>query len=207
LRDTLSLVTDSEEAERMSAINWPHRYLTFEDWAALPEFPGHQVEVVEGVLVASPRPVSFHLLAVTRLAYLINEQLPDSLMALAEAELLISERPVTVRSPDVLVTSTELVETNPARYQADELRLVVEVLSEGSRRTDRVTKFSEYAEAGIERYWIVDLDPPVSLITYGLIEEDYEDFGEQTGLAELEIAGTAVTIDLNALTTRRAQRP
>ncbi|RSD25843.1 Uma2 family endonuclease [Amycolatopsis eburnea] len=83
----------------------------------------------------------------------------------------------------------------------------VEVLSEGTRRTDQVTKFSEYAEAGIEHYWIVDLDSPVSLITYRLIDGDYENFGEFSGVAELDFAGTPLTIDLDALTTRRAQRP
>ncbi|HET6709364.1 Uma2 family endonuclease [Amycolatopsis sp.] len=83
----------------------------------------------------------------------------------------------------------------------------VEVLSEGTRRTDQVTKFSEYAEAGIEHYWIVDLDSPNSMITYRLIDEDYENFGEFSGVAELEFAGSPLTLDLNALTTPRAQRP
>jgi Uma2 family endonuclease len=36
--------------------------------------------------------------------------------------------------------------------------LVDEIVSPGSRRTDRVTKAYEYAKAGIEHYWIVDLD-------------------------------------------------
>ena len=31
-------------------------------------------------------------------------------------------------------------------------------MSPGSRRTDRVMKAYEYAKAGIEHYWIVDLD-------------------------------------------------
>lgn len=191
----------------MSVVDWPHHLLTFDDWVDLPETPERQVEVVEGVLVVSPRPKSFHLLAVTRLGYLINEQLPELLMALSEAELVVSRIPVTVRSPDVLVAPTSLVETNPTRYKPGDVQLVIEVLSEGSRRTDRVTKFSEYAEVGIEHYWIVDLEPPVSMICYRLIDEDYEDFGEQSGVAEVEFAGNALTIDLNALVTRRAQRP
>ena len=39
--------------------------------------------------------------------------------------------------------------------------VAIEVVSPGSRRTDTVTKRSEYAEAAIEHYWIVDLGPPV----------------------------------------------
>jgi hypothetical protein len=39
------------------------------------------------------------------------------------------------------------------------------------------------------------------------IEADYENFGEFAGVAEVEFAGTALSIDLDALTTRHAQRP
>ena len=40
----------------------------------------------------------------------------------------------------------------------------MEVVSPGSRRTDNVVKRGEYADAGIQRYWIVDIDNPVSLV-------------------------------------------
>lgn len=190
----------------MSVMEWPHQLLSLDDWTDLPETPEYQVEVVEGVLLVAPRPMSFHQRAVVRLGYLINEQLPDEYSALSEVEMVVAEAPLTVRVPDVVVAPTAVVETNPARLPAGDVRLAVEVLSEGSRRTDRVMKFSEYAEAGIEHYWIVDLDPPVSMITYRLVDEDYENFGEFSGVAELEFAGR-LTIDLNALTTPRAQRP
>ncbi|MEU4518686.1 Uma2 family endonuclease [Amycolatopsis sp. NPDC024027] len=191
----------------MSVMEWPHDLLSLDDWINLPETPEYQVEVVEGVLIVAPRPMPFHQSAVTRLGYLINEQLADDYWALSEVEIVVSEAPLTVRSPDVVVAPTFLVETNPARLDAGDVRLVIEVLSEGTRRTDQVTKFSEYAEAGIEHYWIVDLDSPISMITYRLIEGEYENFGEFSGVAELEFAGSPLTIDLNALTTRRAQRP
>ncbi|UUV28391.1 Uma2 family endonuclease [Amycolatopsis roodepoortensis] len=191
----------------MSVVQWPHRLLTLDDWAALPEDPEHCAEVVEGVLVVAPRPMSFHQLAVTRLGYLLNEQLPEALMALSEAEFIVSEVPLTIRVPDVLVAATEFVERNPARYAAEDVRLVIEVLSVGTVRTDRVTKFSEYAEVGIEHYWIVDLEEPASMTTYRLIDGEYENFGEHTGKVSLDLDGTPLTLDLDALTTRHAQRP
>jgi Uma2 family endonuclease len=190
----------------MSVMQWPHHLLSLEDWIDLPETPEYQVEAVEGVLVGAPRPISFHQRAVVRLGYLLNEQLVDEYCALSEVEMVVGVAPLTVRVPDVLVAPAALVETNPARLSVGDVRLVIEVLSEGTKRTDQVTKFYEYAEAGIEHYWIVDLDSPVSMITYRLVDEDYENFGEFSGAAELEFAGTALAIDLNALTTRRAQR-
>jgi Uma2 family endonuclease len=187
-------------------MEWPHRFLTLDDWAELSETPEFHVEVVEGVLAVSPRPLLAHQWAVVRLGYWLNERLPAGYSAWSEVEVVIAEKLLTIRVPDVVVARTKVMETNPARLGAGDVRLALEVLSEGSKRTDRVTKFSEYAEAGIEHYWIVDLDPPVSMITYRLIEEDYENFGEQSGIAKLEFAGTELTIDLNALTTPRAQR-
>lgn len=187
-------------------MEWPHHLLSLEDWIDLPEAPEYQVEAVEGVLVVAPRPMPFHQRVVARLGYLLDEQLPAEHWALSGVEMVVGVSPLTVRVPDVLVAPVALVETNPARLNAGDVPLVIEVLSEGTKRTDQVMKFSEYAEAGIEHYWIVDLDSPVSMVTYRLVDEDYENFGEFSGVAELEFAGTPVVIDLNALTTRQAQR-
>jgi Uma2 family endonuclease len=38
-----------------------------------------------------------------------------------------------------------------------------------------LVKLMEYAEAGIPHYWVIDLDPPVSLTAYTLIEEYYQE--------------------------------
>ena len=191
----------------MSVLSWPDHLLTLPEWDALPDDNRYRLEVVEGVLLVAPRPLTFHQRAVTRLGYLINEQLPPELCALSEVDLIITEHPLTVRAPDVLVTSTALADTNPARYRPEDVSLTVEVLSEGSVRTDRVMKVAEYAEAGIRHYWIVDLDPPVSLTAYHLIDQDYELFGEHTGTTTLHLDDTPITLDLTALTTSRAQRP
>lgn len=184
----------------MSVMEWPHHLLSLEDWIDLPETPEYQVEAVEGVLVVAPRPLFLHQRAVNRLTYWLDERLPAGYSALSEVEVVVAEKPLTVRVPDVIVVESIVVNTNPARCHAADVRLAIEVISPGSRRTDRVTKFSEYAEAGIDHYWIVDLDPPVSLVRYRLIEEDYEDFGEQSGHAELEFEGAPLKFDLNALT-------
>ncbi|WP_102141915.1 Uma2 family endonuclease [Mycobacterium hubeiense] len=53
-----------------------------------------------------------------------------------------------------------LIMQRPARVQAADVVLVVEIVSPGSRGTDHVMKSHEYAKAGIENYWIVDPDAP-----------------------------------------------
>lgn len=191
----------------MSVLPWPDHLMTLDEWNVLPEDNRFRVEVVEGVLIVSPRPLWNHRWAVTRLGYLINEQLPAHLSAGSEVEVVITTTPLTVRVPDVLVIDTKLAVTNPARCSPDDITLAIEVLSEGSVRTDRVTKFAEYAEVGIANYWIVDLDAPVSLARYHLIEGEYEFFGEQTGTVTVDVDDSPITLDLDALITERYRRP
>lgn len=188
----------------MSALPWPDHLVTFDEWKALPEDNQFRVEVVEGVLIVSPRPLSLHQRAISRLCNRLDEQLPTRFSALAEVEVVITASPLlTVRIPDVVVVGTELADNNSARYKPSDLSLAVEVLSKGSVRTDKVTKFAEYAEEGVANYWIVDLDAPVSLLRYHLIGGEYELFGEHTGTVTVELDGNPITLDLDALVTRR----
>jgi hypothetical protein len=60
--------------------------------------------------------------------------------------------------------------------------LVIEIVSPGSVRTDRLTKCGEYADARIPHYWIVDITRPVSILVCHLAGEfGYVDSGEITG--------------------------
>ncbi|MGK4593409.1 Uma2 family endonuclease [Amycolatopsis sp. w19] len=118
-------------------------------------------------------------------------------------------RGVLVAAP-FLDTRHQLAVTRLAYFldvRVPDLVALAGVLSEGTVRTDRVTKFSEYAEVGIEHYWIVDLEEPASMTTYRLIDGEYENFGEHTGKVSLDFDGIPLTLDLDALTTRHAQRP
>ncbi|MEU2040235.1 Uma2 family endonuclease [Nocardia niwae] len=183
-------------------VTWPDHLLTLEDWIALPEDSSRNYELVEGVLVVSPRPVLRHQFAVWRLAAQIHPQLPNELAAVGEAELVVDPtQPPTVRVPDVLVIRRKALADDLARVHPEDVKLAIEILSAGSRRTDRVTKFFEYAEVGIEHYWLIDLDEPASLSAYRLIGGDYELVAERSGSVTVDLAGTAITVDLVALSS------
>jgi Uma2 family endonuclease len=157
---------------------------------------------VEGVIAVSPQPYPRHQFAAHDLHWRMNEQLPRNLVTLGEVEVVVADPPLTIRIPDRVVTRTELYEENPPRLAAADVLLAIEVLSDGTRRVDRVLKFSEYAEAGIPQYWMVDVDETVSLLSYVLVDGTYELSGEHTGSATLDVAGHPVSIDLPALTRR-----
>jgi Uma2 family endonuclease len=182
---------------------WPSHQLTLEEWEALPEDEAFRLELVEGVLSIVPKPVLLHQRSAMRLGSSLDEQLPDDLTALLDIEIVIEEVPLTLRVPDVVVIRSTTAELNPPRVHARELTLAVEILSDGTRRVDRMVKFAEYAEAGIPQYWIVDLDEPITLLAYVLVDGSYELSGEFSRLAALDVAGHPVPIDLSALTRRR----
>lgn len=44
-------------------------------------------------------------------------------------------------------------------FAPEQVALVVEIVSPGTRRRDRIEKAADYATAGIRRYWRIELDP------------------------------------------------
>jgi Uma2 family endonuclease len=180
---------------------WPDRLIGLPEWETLPEDESHQIECSEGNLIVVPKPYPVHQRVARRLTMQLEAQLPPVLTAEADCEVLLSGSPLTVRAPDLVVVSAEAFAANPPRFTPDQVAVAVEVLSEGSRRMDRVTKYSEYADAGIERYWIVDPVVPATLDAFVLGHDDrYRCVVEHAiGIVELGVGNMAVRIDLTGL--------
>lgn len=173
----------------MSALPQPLHPLTVAQYAALGEDDNVRYELQEGMLVMAPRPIPRHMRALARLLQHLEPQLPDGLTVLPEVdvdlELAPRDRPGFVRSPDLVVVdaaSYDRVDREGGLLRASDVRLVVEVLSPGSHRTDTRIKRDEYAEARIPHYWIINLGRPISLTAcYLAAEFSYVDGGEVTG--------------------------
>lgn len=187
----------------MSTMTWPGHLLTLDEWDALPEDAEFRTELVEGNLWTAPRPTPLHQWATGRLRALLDEQLPDDLKALEDVDVLVEAAfPPTVRAPDVVVVPTSVAARNPARFDAADVLLAVEIVSPGSRRTDRVVKPAEYADAGISHYWLIDLDAPVTLTGFLLVDGEYEETIRTTGRVEVS-APAPVRFELATLLDRR----
>lgn len=188
--------------ERMSVQPWPDHLLTLEEWDALPEDLSRHYELAEGVLVVAPRPAPHHQQAAGNLMVDLNVQLPPTLRATQDVEVVIeSSFPATVRAPDVIITSESVFQRNPSRIDAAEVLLAVEIISPGSRRTDRVLNAVEYAAAGIPYYWVIDLTEPASLITFTLAGSEYEVTEKATGPVTLAEPAT-IDVDVSRLIQR-----
>jgi Uma2 family endonuclease len=163
---------------------FPRGLVTLEEWDALELDEARRWELVEGGIVMTPRPRPLHQVVSRNLSQLIRASLPASLVVLQEVEVTVEARfPSTVRDPDLVVVNRSVVDRNPVRVDASDVVLVVEIVSLGSRRTDRVVKPYEYAKAGIEHYWIVDLDadPDERFLAHVLREGAYQRVGALVG--------------------------
>jgi Uma2 family endonuclease len=163
--------------------------LTVGEYAALGEGEHGRCELVEGNLLMAPSPTPDHMIALGRLYRQLAQQAPDGLEVIPDVdidlELVPPEEPGFSRRPDLLVVrraAVRRVRSEGGLLRASEALLAVEIVSPGSRRTDNVVKRGEYADAGIPRYWIVDIDEPVSLVACHLAEEfGYAGDGAATG--------------------------
>lgn len=173
----------------MTALPEPGQLLTIADYMALGEDDERcRRELQEGVLTISPSPTPGHNVAGAKLYAQVDAQLPADLVAVPDVDLDLqlvpADGPATVRRPDLVVVEQaefERVDAEQGILRASAARLVVEIVSPGSRRTDYVMKRSEYADAGIPHYWIIDMSPPLSLVAFGLTQElGYVDDGEVT---------------------------
>ena len=187
----------------MSTMPWRGELLSLDDWDAMPEEDSQRYELVEGSLQVAASPTASHQKAVAQLLGQLLGQLPAEFDALFEMDVLFrGPLAPTVRKPDVVVVPSSVSDTLPARFRAEDVVLAVEVVSPSTGKIDKVAKFSEYADAGIPNYWIIDLEPPASLSSYQLIETDYELDQESAGTVEL-VRPAALEIDLQALVTSR----
>ena len=168
----------------------PPRLLTVAEYLALGETEQGYDELVEGRVVTSPSPMPRHNRAGYRVALMLEPQLPAHLEVLlgldVDLELAPPDAPGFTRRPDLLIvqrSALERVDREGGVIRAAEVVVVGEVVSPGSERTDNVMKRSDYAEAGIPHYWIIDLTAPVTLIDCHLAGElGYADGGQVTGV-------------------------
>ncbi|WP_253886883.1 Uma2 family endonuclease [Actinokineospora diospyrosa] len=171
----------------------PTHLLTIAEYADLDELGTGYTELLEGRLLMSPSPTPEHQKVMFGLGYQLFDQLPDDLDLILEVDIDLGlaepGQPGFSRRPDLVVVPKAEVARRQAEgglLRAAEVLVVVEIVSPGSKRTDRVVKYSEYAEAGIPHYWILDLSEPVSLVAAHLSEE----FGYHSGA---EVTGTFKT--------------
>ncbi len=150
----------------VNLVHEPFAPWTFADLEAIPESPW-RFEILDGSLMMTPGPGRRH------------EVISDNLRAALRASLGASWRVIGPQNldldpsyliPDLVVISAQTAKHDAVLTAPRDVALVIEIVSPGSRTTDRITKPAKYADAGIPAYWRVETEGVISLTVYTLEE-------------------------------------
>ncbi|MCI0435931.1 MAG: Uma2 family endonuclease [Gemmatimonadetes bacterium] len=130
---------------------------TYAEYARLPN-DGNRYEVLDGEVLVTPSPGTRHQRTAVELFVILREyvrahRLGEMLWAL---DVLFAEGHYLC--PDMVFVPGGQRDRLTDRGVEGRPGLVVEVISPGSVRIDRVTKPARYADFGVPQYWAVDRD-------------------------------------------------
>ena len=130
-------------------------HFTYEDLLYTPD-DGKRYEVLEGDLIVSPSPRWKHQRVVSALVRILHraEDAGFGVACTAPMDVVLSDHDVV--EPDLLFIAKEHLAIVTAENVQGAPDLVVEVISEGSRRRDAITKRHIYERYGVRFYWLVD---------------------------------------------------
>ncbi len=174
----------------------PQEQWTEHDYFSLPD-TNRFVELSEGRLIMPPLPTDSHQFTLLELCVILREFVnKHGLGTVRLAPLPVRLWPGKIREPDILYVSHEHADRIGEQYYGPP-DLAVEIISPSTRLTDRRDKFTEYAQAGVQEYWLVDpADRTVEVFT--LQEGAYKLLGKWGSGEEAKsalLAGLEVAVD------------
>jgi hypothetical protein len=152
---------------------------TIDDLYRLPD-DGLRYELIEGSIVVSPPPLPIHQWVQSLLAETLNRQLPRPLRAVEGVGVRCGHQ---LLIPDLLVAPRAAFVSAARDVAPADVLAVVEIMSPGSRRDDRIRKPAIYAEAGIRAYLRVETpgDGAIALSAHDLDGGTYRETARVTG--------------------------
>jgi Uma2 family endonuclease len=135
---------------------WPAagRPFTVAELDRMPD-DGRRYELLDGILIVSPRPTTVHQFVAMRLLRVLADACPDALCVVPEPAVELG--PQTEFDPDLVVVRMDQI--GGAKFTEPPL-LVVEIRSPSTALIDLNRKKAAYERSGVPSYWIVNPDPP-----------------------------------------------
>jgi Uma2 family endonuclease len=189
-----------QRAAQMPEEKLIRRRMSLEEYLNLPE--GDRSEYLDGFVIMAPQARVMHEAVVYQVVRLLGDAFPGAWPLPGANVLTIRDGH---RIPDVVL----IRELEDVVWLATPPALVVEVLSRSTRDEDLLRKPTEYAEAGIGQYWIIDQQHRTLMVIDNdggaptiILELDDDHPGGEVQVADL---GTVV-IDLPALLPKPGSR-
>ena len=176
-----------------------HRRFTVDEYEQMIEkrilAENERVELIRGAIVEKMVIGPLHIACVNRLNHLLVKRLSEAVIVSVQNSIVLEDSEL---EPDValLVPRDDFYAT--AKPRGSEVLLLIEV-SESSLAYDREVKLPVYAQAGIQDYWIVNLNElKVEVYREPLASGSYSsrsDFSRGDVLSLLAIADANLLVD------------
>lgn len=130
--------------------------LTYEDYLLFPD-DGKRHELIDGAHFMTPSPIEKHQRISMRLSFLLSAYLathPVGHLYHAPFDVVLSDFDIV--EPDLVFVSLPRAAIITEKHIRGAPDLVVEILSESTRKTDETVKRKLYERHGVSEYWIVD---------------------------------------------------
>jgi len=133
------------------------RVVSYEEWLHMPVVEDRIEEVVNGeIRIMPPNKWESHSVVVDNLRRILGNQLDPKTVRVVDTifGLVISEKPLTCRVPDLGVFRKENIITRDG-YIRSAPELIVEVLSPANTRRERAEKLSDHERIEAPEVWVV----------------------------------------------------
>lgn len=129
---------------------------TMEDYRLIPE--DRRVELIDGVIYDMDAPTNIHQQIAGEIHAILRDYVRRNkgqcIVSVAPTDVQLDCDEKTMVQPDVMVTCDREKVLPSHMYGAPDL--VVEILSESTRKRDGGLKLGKYSQAGVREYWMVD---------------------------------------------------
>lgn len=127
--------------------------ITAAEFYALPE-DDERRELLGSEVITMPTPIPLHQRVVRLGTRVLEKLIPNGEIFFAPLELYLDDD--NIPQPDIMwVAENSRCQVTPKRLEGPP-ELIVEVLSPGTARTDRVKKFRLYERFAVREYWLID---------------------------------------------------
>ncbi len=129
--------------------------ISHEDFLA--GYSGQHVEWVNGVVIEMPSITDKHdaLNGYLRILLTTYLELTEG-GRVCQDPMIMKLEGISSRAPDILILLPDHMTRLQDNIVIGAADLVIEIVSPGSQRTDRIEKFQEYEKGGVPEYWILD---------------------------------------------------
>jgi Uma2 family endonuclease len=136
-------------------------HLTYDDFVKLPD-DGKRYEIIDGELFVNPAPVPRHQRIVARIVSAFDQYIEThgGWAAGSPVDVVLADDRIV--EPDVIFIKDDRASIIGPKNIQGPPHIVVEVLSDGTRRYDEVQKRKLYESSGVDEYWVVD--PELELV-------------------------------------------